>query len=84
MHFLKYLDSSFFVFFLKLYVKLYRIVHKNLKYHIKWILWTENKNIYFRFASEIYHGSILLKIRKEWKIFNEIRRIFIYNISPSK
>ena len=46
-------------------MKLYRIVNKNLNYHIKWILWPENKNIYFRFASEIYHDSILLKIERK-------------------
>ena len=55
-------------------MKLCRIDHETLNYHVKWILWPESKNIYFHFASEIYHGSILFKIeRKEWKIFNEIR-----------
>ena len=53
-------------------MKLYRIVHKNLNYHIKKILWPENKNIYFLFASEIYHDSILLKIeRKGGKYFRK-------------
>ena len=46
----------------RILMKLYRIIHKNLNYHIKQILWSGNKNIYFLFASEIYHGSILLKI----------------------
>ena len=37
----------------RILLKLYRIMHKNLIYHIKWILWSENKIIYFLFASEI-------------------------------
>ena len=49
----------------RILMKLYRIIHKNLNYHIKWILWLENKNMYFLFASEIYHGSILLKIKRK-------------------
>ena len=32
---------------------------------MKQILWQENKNINFLFASEIYHGSILLKIERK-------------------
>ena len=52
-------------------MKLCRIVHKTLNYHIKQILWPENKSIYFLFASEIYRGSILLKIeRKGGQYFN--------------
>ena len=46
-------------------MKLCRIIHETLNYHVKWILWPENKNIYFRFASENYHGSILLKIERK-------------------
>ena len=46
-------------------MKLYRTVDKNLNYHIKRMLWPENKNIYFRFASEIFHGSILPKIERK-------------------
>ena len=46
-------------------MKLCRIVHKTLNYHIKWSLWPENKNIYFLFAPEIYYCSILLKIERE-------------------
>ena len=46
-------------------MKLCRMVHETLNYHVKWILWPENKNIYFRFASENYHGSILLKIERK-------------------
>ena len=53
-------------------MKLYRIVHKDLHYYIKRILWPENKKNYFLFASEIYHYiySILLGIeRKSGKYF---------------
>ena len=46
-------------------MKLCRIIYETLNYHVKWILWPENKNIYFRFASEIYHGSILFKIERK-------------------
>ena len=42
-------------------MKLYRSVHKTLNYHMKQILWQENKNIYFLLASEIYHCSIYLQ-----------------------
>ena len=53
-------------------MKLYRIVHKNLIYHMKGILWPENKNLHFLFASEIYHCSTLLKIeRKSEKYFKK-------------
>ena len=68
-------------------MRLNRIVHKTLNYHIKQILWPENKNIYFLFASEIYHGRILLKVeRKRGKYYIRIKmgRIFISNIFPSK
>ena len=51
-------------------MKLNRINHKNLIYHIQWTLAPENKNIYFLFVPEIYHFSILLKIeRKSGKYF---------------
>ena len=51
-------------------MKLYRIIHKNLIYRIKWTLVPENKNIFFLFAPEIYHCRILLKIeRKSGKYF---------------
>ena len=46
-------------------MKLCRIVHKTLNYLIKWILWPENKNVYFLFHSEIYHVSILPKIERK-------------------
>ena len=46
-------------------MKLFRIVHKNLNYHIKRVLWLENKNVYFLYASKIYHDSILLKIERK-------------------
>ena len=45
-------------------MKLCKIVYETLNYHIKWILWPENKNIYFLFASEIHHARILLKIER--------------------
>ena len=48
-------------------MKLYRSVHKTLNYHMKQILWQENKNIYFLLASEIYHCSILPKAKIERK-----------------
>ena len=55
-------------------MKLYRMVHKNHNYQMKQILWTENKNIYFLFASQIYHGSILPKIeRKSGKYFTRVK-----------
>ena len=51
-------------------MKFYRSVHKTLNYHMKQILWQENKNIYFLLASEIYHCSILPKMeRKSGKYF---------------
>ena len=46
-------------------MKLYRMVHKNLSYHIEQSLLPEVNNTYFLFASEIYHDSILLKIEKK-------------------
>ena len=46
-------------------MKLCRIVHDTLDYHVKQILWPENKSMYFLFASEIYYGSILLKIKRK-------------------
>ena len=49
----------------RILMKFYRLIHKNLNYLIEQILWSENKNIYFLFASEIYHGSILLKIKRK-------------------
>ena len=56
-------------------MKLCRLVHKTINYHIKWILWPGNKNMYFLFASEIEHGSILLKIERKkylmrWKEYS--------------
>ena len=50
-----------------------RIVHKTLNYHINRISGPENKNVYFLFAPEIYHCSILLKIKRKYrKYFFEI------------
>ena len=55
-------------------MKLGRIVYETLNYHIKQILWPEIKSMYFLFASEIYHGSILLKIkRKHGKYFIRLK-----------
>ena len=53
-------------------MKLYRIIHKNLIYHMKVILWPENNNLHFLFDPEIYHCSTLLKIeRKSEKYFKK-------------
>ena len=46
-------------------MKLDRIVHKVLTCHMNRISQSENKNIYFVFALEIYHYSKLLKIERK-------------------
>ena len=59
-------------------MKLCRIVHETLNCHVKWILWPESKNIYFHFASEIYHGSILFKIEgKSGKYLMRLENIYL-------
>ena len=63
-------------------IKFYRSVHKTLNYHMKQILWQENKNIYFLLASEIYHCSILPKIeRKSGKYFIRCENIYLQHFS---
>ena len=61
-------------------MKLCRIVHETLNYHVKWILWPENKNKYFRLASENYHGSILLKIEKKSEKYLMREQKYLYSI----
>ena len=36
-------------------MKLYRVIHKTLTYHMNWISQSENKSIYFVVAPEIDH-----------------------------
>ena len=59
-------------------MKLCRIVYETPNYSVKWILWPESKNIYFHFASEIYRGCILFKIkRKSGKYLMRLENIYL-------
>ena len=48
-------------------MKLCRIVHETLNYHVKWILWPENKNIYFVLLLKITMAAFCSKSRERVK-----------------